>query len=447
MLLASAGSLLACGRISYDSLDAGPGAEPPIDAALPDAEIPGLCTEFVGTDFKTEGDGSAGNPYLLCNKEQLQSWALGMAGDDVLVLGTSIDLSGVTWTPTGSFTGTFDGAGHAITGVTRIDAGSGGFFESLGSGAVVRDLRLLELNISGTVTVGGLAASSTGATIESVQVEGTISGTGDNIGGLVGSATNTTMRDLQAAVTVTGEGNIGGIVGNMSSGTMERSSASGTITGSQAEGCTMVGGLVGYAINATLSESFATATVSSAGAANGGLIGWAQTGTVSDCYATGSVAGGRSIDDTCSTVFDLASLGGLIGVDYNGVVQRSYATGATNTPYIIAAGLLGHGWTTSDMQHNFATGLVTAAGDQGGLYGRANGGTDTGSYWSIAGTGVSSMCSGGASAACDNSRGIAAPGAATYFFDASNPPLDQWDFTNVWLEHPDRLPTLRWQQP
>ncbi len=447
MLLASACSLLACGRVSYDSLDATPGVDPLIDAALPDAEVPGPCTDFVGTDFKSEGSGTTESPYMLCNKEQLQSWALDMSGAQVLVLGGDIDLAGETWVPVGSFTGSLDGMGHAIVGLTRASTVGGGLFESLGNGAVVRNLQLLNFEIKGTATIGGLAGSSSGATIESVQVTGSIAGTGDNIGGLVGSATNTTMGDVHADVTITGEANIGGIVGNMSSGTIERSSATGSLTGSQAEGCTMVGGLVGYAINATISESFASATVSSAGAANGGLAGWAQTGTVKDCYATGDVTGGRSIDDTCSTVFDLASIGGLIGVDYNGVVLRNYATGATDTPYIIAAGLLGHGWTTSDMQYNFATGLVTAAGDKGGLYGRANGGTDTASYWSIPGSGVSSMCGGGSAPACDNARGIAAPEAATYFFDASNPPLDQWDFAAVWQEHPDRLPTLRWQQP
>jgi len=431
--ITSSWMLAACGRISYEPVDGGPPAPP------------GPCDEYVGTDYRDLGSGTGDIPYLLCNRDQLLSWAPAMASSEVFVLGQDIDLAGTAWTPAGTFAGTLDGMGHAIRGVEVTIDGPAGLFVAIGPGGTVRNLSLLEVRIVGRSNVGGLAGSSTDAAIEATTVTGTVIGSGDNVGGVIGDSSNTTALDLRAVVSVKGEANVGGLVGLMSGGRVERSTADGVANGSTAEGCTMVGGLVGYANGATIAESFGNVTVASAGAANGGLVGWAEGGTVRDCYATGSVSGGRSIDDTCSSVFDLASLGGLIGVDYNGTVERSYATGATSTPYIIAGGLIGHSWTTSVMRSNFAIGLVTASNDRGGLYGRANGGMDTGSYWSIAGTGAPAMCGAGPTAACNNARGVNAPSGATYFFSSANPPLDTWDFTTIWQAHPDALPTLRWQ--
>ncbi len=94
------------------------------------------------------------------------------------------------------------------------------------------------------------------------------------------------------------------------------------------------------------------------------------------------------------------------------------------------------------MRSNFATGRVSAGGEAGGLFGRLYGGSETSSWWSIPGTGLTNMVgeTGG-----DDSRGVDAPEAATYFFSRANPPLEEWDFDTVWLEHSDRPPTLRWQ--
>lgn len=405
---------------------------------------PGPCAEITATDPRAVGGGTEADPYLLCNATQLLDW-LGAPGTDVVRLGQDIDVSGMTITPAPLTGATLDGGGYAIRGVTVMGGDRLGLFTNLGAGTTVRQLVLDALSVEGGSNVGGLAGSASNATIENVTIRGVVTGTGDRVGGLVGSTNATTIRDVHGEVEVTGEVYVGGLLGYQTGGTTERSSTSGTVTGSPNEGCTIAGGLIGQVTRGGVSQSFSSAIVSSGGASIGGLAGWTQESTIEDCYATGQVTAGRSIADFCSTVNDLALAGGLIGVDFNGTVTRSYATGATFASHLTAAGLIAHGWTTSDMQHNFATGAVNAANERGGLYGRANGGTDTGSYWSIAGTGVDRMCSGGPMAACNDSRGIDTPEADTYFFSSANPPLDQWDFDTVWQEHPDRLPTLRWQ--
>ncbi len=106
---------------------------------------------------------------------------------------------GSTQSPIGAsasapFTGVFDGNGHSISGVA----------------------------ISGTHNVG-LFGVIDGATIENLTVEGSVTGTGNNVGGIVGFAyMNCTVRNCTANVTVTGTSGtgIGGVVGKVGGSTV-----------------------------------------------------------------------------------------------------------------------------------------------------------------------------------------------------------------------------------
>lgn len=109
------------------------------------------------------------------------------------MLTADINLAGVTWeTPLASvapYTGTLDGNGHTISGLT----GSHGFLKELGPEGIIRNLNLMDINLSGTGGyMGGLADVSKGL-IENCTVTGNIHTTNRLhadlfVGGLVGCA-------------------------------------------------------------------------------------------------------------------------------------------------------------------------------------------------------------------------------------------------------------------
>ena len=217
-------------------------------------------------------------------------------------LGGDIDMtpavSGIaSWTPIGDrifqpFTGTFDGAGYTITGLT-IEGGTSdaqGFFGAVDGGHIT-NLTLRDVNIEGHRFVGGLAGR--------VRLNGTVSGSSVTgqvngnlaVGGLVGTVTNdSTVSDSYADVAVTGQAAVGGLMGTVANDSaVSGSYATGTVSVHIGVG-TRAGGLVGVVSSrSTVSDSYATATTSSKSNA-GGLVGWLEGGTVSRSYATGSVS-------------------------------------------------------------------------------------------------------------------------------------------------------------
>jgi hypothetical protein len=134
------------------------------------------------------------------------------------------------WTPIGrnnnsftDFTGTFDGYGHTITGlnINITDGHTGwGMFGYIRDG-VVQNLGLINVNIIGGASIGGIAVSIAGNTrIENCFVTGTISvndpnnlNSGNTIGGIVGHIDSGTVQNCFSIATISGLRNIGGIAG------------------------------------------------------------------------------------------------------------------------------------------------------------------------------------------------------------------------------------------
>jgi hypothetical protein len=106
-----------------------------------------------------EGFGTAEQPYLIRDARDLGTvWFEPMAH---YRLQESLDLSGITWPMAVIpwFGGTFDGNGHTISHLTIRGGGYLGLFGYLKSGAEVRDLGVVDVNITGSGGyVGGLAA-------------------------------------------------------------------------------------------------------------------------------------------------------------------------------------------------------------------------------------------------------------------------------------------------
>ncbi|HRZ99952.1 MAG TPA: GLUG motif-containing protein [Candidatus Paceibacterota bacterium] len=182
--------------------------------------------------------------------------------------------------PIAFFSGTFDGRGHAITGLHIHRPGEtnvGLFSRNHGS---LSSLVIRNGYMRGETAVGGLVGQNTGL-IEDCELEATVVGTG-YVGGLVG-------RNREA----------GGVI--------RRCSASGTVAGG-----TIAGGLIGlHEFGASVSDAHATATVSGTDRV-GGLIGRMFEASVARCYSTGPVTGsgalgglvgGKGIDDQIQNSF------------------------------------------------------------------------------------------------------------------------------------------------
>ncbi|WP_145651033.1 YDG domain-containing protein, partial [Rhizobium sp. ERR 942] len=404
-----------------------------------------------GTSFLrvTGGDGTSATPYTVADIYGLQGIGSSSANlASYWTLANNIDASGTAnwnagagFVPIGTesvaFTGSFNGGGNGISGLTINRSGTSyvGLFGYAAYSATISNVGLVDGSISGMDFVGALAGENDG-TISNAYATGRVSG-GTYVGGLAGWNTGT-ISNSHATGGVSGATYVGGL-GGINSGTISYSYAtggvsgatyvgglgginSGTISYSYAVGAVsgnrIVGGLVGEN-DATISNAYATGTVSeSGGGYTGGLVGF-NNGAITNAYATGAVNGSVAV-------------GGLTG--YNlGSIDYAYATGAVSGSDVVG-GLVGQ--NTATIANAYATGAVSGGSRSGGLVGfNLSSGTMTSSYWDMETTGQSSAC-GVAWSAC-GATGLTtgqARSASSY---------SGWDFGGVWYQVGDMRPILR----
>ena len=315
------------------------------------------------------------------------------------------------------FTGTFDGGGFTISGLTKPlfdEIGGDGISSEISNLTLIADestgvsgrgilanetligTEIVDVHGSGNVNggantdVGGLVGTLGTGEISESSFTGDVTGT-NVVGGLAGLAFGD-ITDSTFSGSVTGERYVGGIAGGTGAPTISNSSASGSVTG-LAGGEGNIGGLVGGG-SATITDSHADVTVTGAtGNANiGGLLGYGDWAvTISNSYSTGSVTGDIKV-------------GGLVGTLAGGYIEESYSTGdvfgRTNGSI---GGLVGYadsggGWGTvrgiyndgyvisSLIESSYSTGDVTQiasgydGGGVGGLVGSLYSGTILNSY-------------------------------------------------------------------
>ena len=207
-----------------------------------------------------------------------------------------------------SFTGTFDGLGHSISGLTieRPAQNNIGLFGSTNN-ANIQNISLLAGSIKGIEYVGALVAVQYGSTISNSYSTGTVSGTKSNVGGLVGGQGGSTISNSYSTSTVSGTSTVGGLVGSQGGGTISNSYSTGTVTGTESK----VGGLVGSQNGGTISNSYSTGVVTGTGSDVGGLVGSQWGGTISNSYSTGAVTGANDV-------------GGLVGYQDGGTITDSF---------------------------------------------------------------------------------------------------------------------------
>ncbi|MFG1343919.1 GLUG motif-containing protein [Xanthobacter autotrophicus DSM 431] len=280
--------------------------------------------------------------------------------------------------------GTLAGLGHTVSGLSISSSGSNvGLIGSIASGGTVRDIGLLDVNITGHSTVGSLAGENNGV-VSNSYATGTVrslSSSWAGTGGLVGENYGR-ISGSHADVTVTSSGNyVGGLVG-YSYGVITASHATGDVSG-----YTAVGGLVGGG-GGTVSDAYATGDVSGNNYV-GGLAGLAG-GTYTNVYATGDVTGvetvggliGYSNGVTLSTAHASGnvtgsgdSVGGLVGMSQYGTLTNVSASGTVTNSGSYTGGLVGKTDGTKIADASFS-GTVNGTWITGGLVGW-NGGTIT----------------------------------------------------------------------
>ena len=249
-----------------------------------------------------------------------------------------------------NFSGTFDGLGHGITGLTinRPTADNIGLFGSARN-ATIKNITVANVSMNGKYNVGGLVGTTSYSTIDNAHTSGRVSGDA-NVGGLTGSALNTTVTNSDSTANVYGRdsnGQIGGLIGIAYMSSISSSHASGHV-----EGLNSVGGLLGSATLSTVRNSYSQSDVmgighdSGPGAKAGGLIGYMNASTVSGSFADTKVYGEN----------DMA--GGLVGSAMSGsIINNSYATG-----YVVSnnfsGGIVGSQRMLSQITNSFASATV-----------------------------------------------------------------------------------------
>lgn len=253
---------------------------------------------WLPNEAKAAGAGTADDPIIITTAEQLDNVRSNLSAH--YKLGNDIDLSGYpNWTPIGEpgggkdFTGGFDGAGHIIHGLkVNKTSNFAGLFGIIGSNGKVRNIGIIDVQVSGTNYVGGLAGLNDGTISDSYAV-GIVNGTSDYVGGLVGKNSYSSITGSYADGIVTGASYVGGLVGG-SEGyypdypLIDESYATATVTGTG----NYVGGLTGNN-QGTVRHSYAVGRVTGTGTYVGGFVGRNQY-TINECYYAYDVAGSNT---------------------------------------------------------------------------------------------------------------------------------------------------------
>ena len=247
--------------------------------------------------YTIESDGS----YTVTSADGLMNVAELVNGgktDINITLDKDIDLTGKEWTPIGTgysnkYTGTFDGGGHTIKGLTvTTNDQFVGLFGSIGYAGTVKNVMMEDVQITSNRSsgfAGGVAGYSEG-TIENCSVSGSVSGT-VYVGGVVGVQIGGSITGCSSSATVKGTVDVGGVAGQTnSSATLTACYATGNVIIEMAPKKNIAGGgLVGMNAGSSLLACYATGNVTSTGSSTGylhigGFLGNNYANVMTACY-------------------------------------------------------------------------------------------------------------------------------------------------------------------
>ncbi len=291
---------------------------PPTQAGYALLDVSLLLTDggkLTASRLLTKGYSYDNNTYTVYTADGLKAWAEAAQSDFSLncILAADITLPTVAegesnWTPIGTYdhyynryTGTFDGGGHTITGLTINQSGTDhvGLFGCIGGRGTVKNLTLENVNIIGHDNVGGVVGSTDydSSTVTGCTVSGTVSGN-SNVGGVVGYNYMGNVIGCTASGDVTGMGDrVGGVVGyNFTNGRVNACyHASGSVSGAN-----FVGGVVGNTDHRLTACYNASGDVTSKGDFVGSVAGY-NSSIITACYWSNYDGNGIGINDGTGT--------------------------------------------------------------------------------------------------------------------------------------------------
>ena len=209
------------------------------------------------TPLKLQGKGTYEDPYLISNVMELGAMIY-YSPYAYYRLSASIDLSGIYWGSAviapdignrPSFAGVFNGNGHMISHLTINGGNYLGLFGRLDTEAEVRELSVVDVNITGSRSyVGGMVGYNSGGIVDQCFSTGTVRGN-SYVGGLVGESSGS-VTQCYSTCEVNGKDYIGGLAG-YNRGSVTQCYSIGSVHGNKS-----VGGLVGMARGPNVTASF-----------------------------------------------------------------------------------------------------------------------------------------------------------------------------------------------
>jgi hypothetical protein len=407
---------------------------------------------IISSSSYSGGSGTEVDPYLIANvndlleigettadydKHFLMTADIDLAGENftraIIAPDTSSSTSGFQGT---KFSGTFDGDGNKILNLS-IDVVTTndyiGLFGNIGSGGEVRNLGIVDCNVSGNNYVGGLCGYTAYGTISSCYSTGTVSGN-DYVGGLCGYSYSGIINFCYSTGSIAGLFNVGGLCG-YNTGIIESSHSTGNV-----DGDSDIGGLCGRNYKGTIrSCDFAGYVV---GASNvGGLVGSSIEGKIISCSADCDVTGEDWV-------------GGLYGIGgFESLCRSSYSTGTVKGGYYVG-GLSGYsgsvvsnsysrcsvegishvggftGWSGSSVINSYSTGSVKGGSSTVGGFCGISGGAVENCFWDKETSEILTSAGG-------TGKTTAQMQTKSTFTDAG------WDFVDTWRMW--GYPMLMWQ--
>ena len=256
----------------------------------------GKITLYVG-DYSYDESTST---YHIYSELGLKYWAQKESENDKsfkvnlerdITLTKPADGNGSNWTGISGYNATFDGQGHTIKGLTlNIKTNRYqryGFFRSIESGAVIRNLNLTDVHIySATQYIGAIAGYSKGS-----------------------------IEDCIVSGSVKGEMYVGGIAGNQEGGNISGCKNYCNVLATRT--AASAGGVAGYAKSyCTISNCYNYGTITATGfnvVAAGGIVGNTGFGVkISGCHNSGNISG-ENVIYYDNPYTQRLCLGGIVG--------------------------------------------------------------------------------------------------------------------------------------
>ena len=305
-----------------------------------------------------------------------------------------------------NFLGTFDGNGNTIRlNITTPLTGAVGLFRSIGSTAMVRNLKLdgtINFTATSSVYIGAVAGENYGTIQDvssTVEIESNTSTVDAYAGGIIGANEGTISNSSYTGPAISVEATryigAGGIVGEnkgtidtcystgsiTASGGQERSA--GGIVGSDFQGIIIknnystgdvsapggrAGGIVGSTYKGNIMNNYSTGDISAdtgSGSA-GGIAGSIQEGEIKHCYSTGDISGGQA--------------GGIAGYSNGGSISFCYAIGAISGGATASGGIVGDKGTTDGVSNSVALNNSVTGSASGRIWGRFGNGSGNNNY-------------------------------------------------------------------